>query len=137
MFDSILLAVDGSETSGKAIPIAADVAKRYGAEVVVLHVREREVSVEGAFDLETGEEAADLVDDAVRNLKDAGLSARGEVRTTIIGQVPRVVAEVASDEGAGLIVMGSRGLSDWGGLFLGSVTHRVLHMVEVPVLVVR
>lgn len=137
MFESILLAVDGSETSDKAIPIAADVAKRYGAEVVVLHVRESEVSMEGAFDLETGEEAADLVDDAVRTLKDEGLSARGEVRTTLIGQVPRVVAQVAADEGAGLIVMGSRGLSDWGGLFLGSVAHRVLHIVEIPVLVVR
>jgi Universal stress protein family len=36
-----------------------------------------------------------------------------------------------------LIVMGSRGLSDIAGLFVGSVTHKVLQLAHVPVLVVR
>jgi nucleotide-binding universal stress UspA family protein len=35
------------------------------------------------------------------------------------------------------IAMGSRGLSDVGGILLGSVTHKVLHLAECPVLVVR
>jgi len=45
--------------------------------------------------------------------------------------------DMAREEGAGLIVMGTRGLSDWGRLLMGSVAHKVVHLAEVPVLVVR
>jgi nucleotide-binding universal stress UspA family protein len=38
MFDKILMPVDGSEASDRAVHVAADLASRYGAEVIVLHV---------------------------------------------------------------------------------------------------
>lgn len=44
---------------------------------------------------------------------------------------------VAASEDAGLIVMGSRGMSDWEGLLVGSVAHKVVHLSSVPVLIVR
>ena len=47
------------------------------------------------------------------------------------------ILEKARDYKADLIVMGSRGLGQIGGLILGSVSERVLHRAHVPVLIVR
>ena len=52
------------------------------------------------------------------------------------GRLPRAIIETAKAEDVGLIVMGTRRLSDWGALFLGSSTHRVLQLADIPVLVV-
>jgi len=137
MFDRILLAIDGSEHSLKAVPVAGDLARRYQGEVLVLHVREHEISWGADIDIETADEARNLVDGVVRDLKDAGTNVRGEVVRVALGQTPRAILDVAQEEGVGLIVMGTRGLSDWGRLLMGSVAHKVVHLAEVPVLVVR
>jgi nucleotide-binding universal stress UspA family protein len=137
MFERILLAANGSASSRKAVDVAADIGKQYGAEVMVLHVREWENTTLGAHEIERPDEAADLVEEIVRALKDAGVSARGEVQAAPSGAIPHVILEMAKEFDAGLIVMGSRGLSEWEGLFLASVSHRVLHLAECPVFVVR
>lgn len=137
MFERILLPVDGSEHSRRAVAIAVDLARRYGAEVVVLHAREHELTWGADIDIESAEEARRLVDDVVRELKDAGAATRGEVVRVPIGDVPRAILDAAKAEDVGLIVMGTRGLSDWERLLLGSVAHKVVHLAEVPVLVVR
>ena len=137
MYEHILLAVDGSEPSNRAVLAAAELAHRLDTEILVVHVREREPTRYVGVELESNEEASDLVDEAVRTLKDAGLSARGEVHGAIYGRAARVILELAAENGTGLIVMGSRGLSDLAGLVLGSVTHKVLHLAHCPVLVVR
>lgn len=137
MFERILLAVDGSEHSRRAVRVAGELARRYDAELVVLHAREHELTWGADIDIESAEEARALVDGVVRELKDAGTEARGEVVRVPLGQVARAILDVAKAEGAGLIVMGTRGLSDWGRLLMGSVAHKVVHLAEVPVLVVR
>lgn len=137
MFERILLAVDGSEHSTKAVPVAGDLARRYGGEVIVLHVREHELGFSGDIDVETPQEAIDLVDGVLRTLKDQDTNVRGEVVRVPLGQTPRAILDLAKDEAVDLIVMGTRGLSDWGRLLMGSVAHKVVHLAEVPVLVVR
>lgn len=137
MFERILLAADGSASSRKAADVAADIGKKYGAEVLVFHVLERQITELGTYDVEQPDEASDFVDEIVRMLKDAGVSARGEVETAPNARVPRAIVEAAKEQDAGLIVMGSRGLSEWEDLFLGSVTDRVLHLAECPVIIVR
>jgi nucleotide-binding universal stress UspA family protein len=137
MFETILLAVDGSEHSRKAVKVAGDLSRRYAGEVIVLHVREHEVTWGADIDVETADEARSLVDDVIRELKDEGTNVRGEVVRVALGQTPRAILDLAREEGAGLIVMGTRGLSDWGRLLMGSVAHKVVHLAEVPVLVVR
>jgi nucleotide-binding universal stress UspA family protein len=137
VFERILLAVNGSPSSWKAVDVAADIGQKYGAEVVVLHVREQQVTSLGMYVFEQPDEDADFVEEIVRRLKDAGVSARSEVQTAPLGSVPHVILEMAKELDAGLIVMGSRRLSEWEGLFLASVSHRVLHLAECPVFIVR
>ncbi len=137
MFEKVLLAVDGSEHSMRAVPIAGEIAERFGSELVVLNVQEHELTWVADVEMRTSDEAFELVDGIVRELKEDGRSVRGEVVRAPVGQVARLVLDVARDEGAGLIVMGTRGLSDWGRLLMGSVAHKVLHLSDIPVLVVR
>ncbi|MBI3647217.1 MAG: universal stress protein [Actinobacteria bacterium] len=137
MFERIILAVDGSDNSMRAVPVAAEMALRFGAEVVVLHVREHELSWGGDVDFETPQEAADLVDGIARDLKDAGANARPEVRRVAVGFTAQTIITAADQEHAGLVVMGTRGLTEWKSLLLGSVAHKVLHHAHCPVLVVR
>jgi len=135
VFQRILLAVDGSEHSSMAVPIAGDLAFRYGGELIVFHAREHDAVI--GEDVESSEEAVDLVDGIVRGLKDAGVSARSEVVRVPHGATPRAILDAALEEHADLIVMGTRGLSEWSGLLLGSVAHKVVHLSDLPVLVVR
>jgi nucleotide-binding universal stress UspA family protein len=137
MFDRILLTVDGSAQAERATDVAAAEAKLHGSEVLVLHVREKEFLPRGGvIDVESSPEAMELIDSTAKRLKDQGVNVRGEILVSTIGGVAKVIVEAARSEGADLVVMGTRGLSEWGGLILGSVTHRVLHLSEVPVLAV-
>ena len=137
MFDKILLPVDGSNASERAVHVASDLASRYGAEIIVLNVREYEYlyGVEAAA--EGFQDAIDLVDRYVRRMKDAGLNARGEVASALHGGTAREILTLADHEDVHLVVMGTHGLSPWRRLVLGSVAHKVLHSARVPVLVVQ
>jgi nucleotide-binding universal stress UspA family protein len=137
MISRILLAANGSEYSARAVRMAAEVAGRFGAEIIVFHAHEHAMGRGGGYEVETLAEADALTDRVVRELKDVGLSARGQVRSCFYGHTAREIVGQAKDEGADLIVMGSRGLSDVAGLLLGSVAHKVLQLAHVPVLVTR
>jgi nucleotide-binding universal stress UspA family protein len=137
VFERILLAANGSRSSRKAAEVAADIGQKYGAEIVVLHVVEQQITPFGAYVVEQPYQDANFVEEIVRALKDAGVSARSEIQTAPLGSVPHVILDMAKELDAGLIVMGSRGLSEWEGLFLASVSHRVLHLAQCPVFVVR
>jgi nucleotide-binding universal stress UspA family protein len=135
--NKILLAVDGSDHSRRAIAKAAEVAKLSGGEVHVFHYQEREPSKAGMTDTETSSDAAALVNEAVDELQDVGVKASGETRAGLYGQAARAILDEASRFGADLIVMGSRGRSDFEALLLGSVAHKVIHYGHCPVLIVR
>jgi nucleotide-binding universal stress UspA family protein len=137
MLDKVLLAVDGSDYSRKAIPLAIDLAKKSNGNVVVLHVREHTVDRGGTWELEEETEADRIVTEVCRQIEEAGVAVRKEVRRSLLGHVARAIVDAAEDEGRDLIVMGSRGLSDLRGLLLGSVTHKVLQLSSRPVLVAR
>lgn len=136
MFERILVAIDSSEPSTRAVEFAAGLAQEHGSEIVALHAFPRVVSRFGTSDLEEPDTARELVDETVRDLKDRGLNVRGEVIRVLEGHMARGIVETADSADAGVIVMGTRGLSNFGGLFLGSVTNRVLHLAEKPVIVV-
>jgi nucleotide-binding universal stress UspA family protein len=137
MFERILVAVDGSPHSSKTLPVASDLAKRYGATVTVLHVREHERYEGQDVDLGPPLEAEALVEGSVAVFREAGVVATGEVRRVTPGNTPKEIVEVANEIGAELIVMGTRGMTEWKSLVLGGVANKVVQSAACPVLLVR
>lgn len=136
MFQRILLAVDGSEHSNKAVDTATEAAKLSGGEVLVLHVREHDVS-RGVTTVESSEEATDVVQEPADKVAAAGVNVRGKVVGAAHGTAAKAILSEAADFNADVIVMGTRGLSDFAGLMVGSVAHKILTMADRPVLIVR
>lgn len=135
-FGRILLAIDDSLPSRKALATAARLAPQWDSEVLVVHVRERQLARHAVLQTESREDAAEIVNQAVYELSRAGVRASGTVRSTGFGRVPREIIDVSEQELAELIVMGSRRLSCLRGFLQSSVSHRVMHLAKIPVLVV-
>jgi len=137
MYDRLLVAVDQSEVFGRVIAAAKDMAALSQGTVWVLHIREREFGRLGLTPSEPDEEAQQAVSEGVSALIQAGIDAHGEVREAVFGQAAREIVKDAQEHDAGIIIMGSRGRSDLAGLVLGSTAHKVIHLTDRPVLVVR
>ena len=138
MYEKVLVAIDRSENSKRALAAARELASLSDGEVRILHLREQEVIPRmGLVADESPEEAHLWLESAVDELRNAGVKVTGEARNTIYGQAAREIAADATLNDAGVIVMGSRGRSDLTGLFLGSTAHKVIHLTDRPVLVVR
>lgn len=138
MYEKVLVAIDRSENSNRALAAARELASLSDGEVRVLHLREQEVIPRmGLVADESPEEAHLWLESAVDELRNAGVKATGEVRNTIYGQAAREIVADAVLHGVAVIVMGSRGRSDLTGLLLGSTAHKVIHLTDRPVLIIR
>jgi nucleotide-binding universal stress UspA family protein len=137
MYEKILAAVDESEVADRVLAAASDLASLSHGEVFVLHLREREASKFGVTSIETSSDAQSVVDEGVQKLTTAGVKASGTVRDSLFGFAAREIISEADSRDAGVIVMGSRGRGDMAGLLVGSTTHKVIHLANRPVLVVR
>jgi len=123
---TIVLALDGSEGSSRAVPVAEGLARRDGARIVVAHARTRA--------LETAVEAMLL--NRVDALAEAGVESSLAIRDGLDGEEAKVIADVAHEVDADLIVIASRGRGPFKGALLGSTTQRLLPLADCPVLVV-
>ena len=134
MYDKILVAVDHSEISDRAVLAARDLAVLSKGEVWVLHLREREVALKTgvAMTAESADEANAAVSAAVEMLTQAGVKAHGDIRTTLFGYAAREIVDDAIEHDAGVIVMGPRGRGDLVGFILGSTAHKVIHLTTGP-----
>jgi nucleotide-binding universal stress UspA family protein len=139
MYEKILVAVDHSDVSARALTAARELAALSHGEVWVLHLREREMMGKTGMmtSAESSDEAGAGVNDAVAELTKAGIKAHGVVRDTVFGYAAREIVSDAAGVGADVIIMGSRGRGDLAGLVLGSTAHKVIHLADRPVLVVR
>ena len=138
MYERILVALDHSAVSDHVLAAAKELASMSKAKVWVLHLREREVIAQmGDVPAETSDEATQGVDRAVKELTGLGVDAHGEVRDTTFGHAAREIMADAKEHDVNVIVMGSRGRGDLAGAILGSTAHKVIHLADRPVLVVR
>ncbi len=137
----ILLATDGSEDAGLALRAAVDLCARAGSELHVVHAwrpfpEHAHPSAAMASDSELYEQEAQKV--LLGQLDEIGVA--GAVATGAHlkrGRAAETIADAARDLGAGLIVVGSRGLGPVGRLVMGSVSEGVVDLAGCPVLVVR
>ena len=136
MFQKLLLAVDGSPGSDKAIEVAGEMAKALGSEVLVFHVREVEVS-RFSGGMEPPEDALELVNHVVAKLEELGVACKADARGAPFGRAAREIVDEAQRAKVDGIVLGSRGLSDWKAILVGSVAHKVISHAECPVIVAR
>ncbi len=137
MFERVLVAIDESEISERVLAAAQDLAMLASGEIWVIHVMEREPSKFGSSSTESTDQVLAIVDAAVGKLTSAGLNAHGEVAHTIYGYAAREIMNFAQANDIGVIVMGSRGRGDLAGLLVGSTAHKVIHLADRPVVVVR
>ncbi|NHZ47816.1 universal stress protein [Nitratidesulfovibrio liaohensis] len=139
-YSKILLPMDGSEHARLALRHAVDLARCGGkGHVVLLHSFGEIPALIGGeareeLVRECTQEAEALLAEPRALLDELGVSTSVRI---VDGAPGRAVIRVCEEEGCDTIVMGSRGLSELGGMIMGSVTHQVLQLAKVPVLVVR
>jgi nucleotide-binding universal stress UspA family protein len=131
MYRRVLFAVADDETLPAAVPVVAAYARRWDADVRVLHVHRIDPAAPNGA-------SRRLVKSVIERLEAEGVRAEGEIRLVERGaKVAPVIAGAATQAEADLVAIGSHGRSDLGALFLGSVSHAVAAGLEAPVLVLR
>ena len=153
-FSRILLPIDGSESSMKAAGYAIAMARKEGennnAELIALHVIHSEIkhvystyyggsvnqsSIEGIIE-DAKKEAQAWFDKVQEEADENNVKLRREIivnSKSIVG----AVVDYAEHEGVDLIVIGSRGLSGFKKLLLGSVASGIVTYAHCPVLVIK
>jgi len=175
MFNKILCPTDGSDHAYKALDLAIDLAKKYDAELVLLHVPHRSEDIEALRRFAKIEGLAPLVNSEVDRLRtmDYRISMATDSAFQDSAVSPRLLIEIGHHivgrakgraERSGLenvnallevgdpadrilkcidrekidcVIMGSRGLNDFKGLFLGSVSHKVANRAACTCIAVK
>lgn len=139
--DQILMTTDGSETAERAAPYGTDIAQHVDATLHLLNVIDVE-SEAGIFDAggvseefieQQKAEGREATERLTQHIDDDGIMIQSSV---VEGRSHEAIDEYVTENGIDLIVMASTGKSNLAGQSLGSVTDRVLRIVDVPVLVI-
>jgi nucleotide-binding universal stress UspA family protein len=140
-FRRILVATDFAESAERARACAVQLARRHGAELVLLHVY---MDLPAYPEITAGqveaiyEEQRRWIDSALerraRSARSEGLLARALLRT---GPAASTIADTAREEGADLLVVGTHSRSGLDRLIVGSVAERVVRLAACPVLVIK
>lgn len=138
----ILCAIDFGESSRSALELSADLARRFGAELILVHVWRGPRSVSERIALATPAPSADGDEELVRKLEGWKLEAERiagrNARTIVANGTPAAeVSRLAADEKVDLVVVGTRGRKGIERAVLGSVAEAIVRHAPCPVLVAR
>jgi nucleotide-binding universal stress UspA family protein len=148
--EKILYATDLSKNSAFAFLYATDIAKRYNAKIVILHVIEPIPSYAEVYSGVTHEMKRKQEEDTVEELKKhlQGFCKKAEAQigppcvelvSKILvprGHPPEEILNAANEEGCDVIVLGTHGKGFLAHTFLGSVSNAVLHRTRKPVFMI-
>ena len=136
----ILVAIDGSDASMDAADYAISISKKYNVELYALHVIRADVDLFGQH--ETSEFMTRMRNEGEKYLNKVKLIADEkniQIKTEMISSIDlaRGIVDYAEENNIDLIVIGTRGISGFKKLLLGSVASHVVTYAHCPVLVVK
>lgn len=133
----ILVAVDGSDQSFRAVRLAAKIAKSMGAEMTLIHViemREMPTLIAEAESPGKEEEGKDALSDASEIAISEGMPTKTVLRR---GHAASQINKYATESQAQMIFTGTRGRGGATSLLLGSVSQGILQGAKCPVVIVK
>lgn len=151
IFSKILVPVDGSINSMKAIDYAVNVAEKYKSEIIALHVLYSQTgfafhkeTVAGTItssslndlNLEAKQEAEKWFKEINKRAEKMNVQIKTEVVFTVISIVEGILTH-AEKENIDLIIIGSKGKSGWKKLIVGSVASGISTYAHCPILIVK
>ena len=140
MFETVLVAVDGSKHSdAAAFDVAVDIAQKYGSQLLVLHVFQGGTGT-GTLVSSDVEDANRSIGQQILNSYEAKAKERHLQNVRMLlqeGDAAQRIMETAREVKCGLVLIGSRGRGGFKELLLGSVSHKVTNHADYPVLVVK
>jgi nucleotide-binding universal stress UspA family protein len=139
----IVSPIDFSGHSEEALQTAADLAKQFGAELVLVHAvpaipklpSSTSVFKEADYEQALHQDAERLLQKLAADLAKKGLQVRTEIGTA--NDVGMEILRIAMHNKADLIVIATHGMTGWHRLVFGSVTEKVVRLAACPVLVLR
>lgn len=154
MFNNILVAVDGSEHSKKALSYALELAKKCEGKITLIHVYSTVTPMVPSVDAfsaqsmtppasaaviakiaeEVKQRGKQILDEAEQVVKEHGISVEKVLRE---GDAVKEIVAATHEGKFDLVVVGHRGLSKLKEILLGSVSEGVSHKVPCPVLIVK
>jgi nucleotide-binding universal stress UspA family protein len=141
---NILIPVDGSEYSMKAIEAGKKLAKAFDSKVFILSIVAPELKISSGrgSNMYSSIMMEELKEYSLKVLEDAKAQFQGmsnPVETfSVLGNIADEIVRFADENKIELVIMGSHGLGALKNrLMTGSVTTRVLHHIDVPVLVIK
>ncbi len=150
MITKILVAIDGSSHSRKAVEFASQIAAALKAKLLLLYVVKHEAIPDAMRQFAKAEHLPDSEGDLAEMLKrgaqmmleNTAKEARSAGVTDIDievkdGPIARTIVARSEHHDIDMIVVGSRGMGDIEGLLRGGVSHRVELLAKCPVLVVK
>jgi len=144
-YKKIVVPIDGSGWSERAIPHAVDIARNNGAELILLHVF-KPPSTDYMSDVALGGET-DQFKELREEIKQRLMAIRGQIRgenvTTRVqmleghGVAGLICDYINGEDDVDLVVMSSHGRTGLRRWLFGSVAHKVMQEVNIPVMIIR
>jgi nucleotide-binding universal stress UspA family protein len=136
MMDRILLAVDATDASKRAVQVGAELAHGTGAEVAVLHARRHDVTRGSVRHVETVADARQLVDDVADKLVADGVKVSHRLVSSTLANPAADILAAAAEADASMILLGTRGGIPAVQSLLGRVAYKVIAESSLPVLTI-
>jgi nucleotide-binding universal stress UspA family protein len=136
MFRTIVWATDGSPSADRALPYAKGLLET-GGTLIAVHADEHFIGRASPYSVLADEDEIKVkIHEQVADARKEGLDISFRIVPGTAPGAAHMIADVAREVGADVIVAGTRGHGSVAGLLVGSVTHRLLHVSPCPVLVV-
>lgn len=132
-----LLAVDDSDASARSVRVARELARGAGCEVLIVHVRDKELCCKGpAWEKPMLCTPDNLVAGLASELREVGIDARGEVHSSLNHREAEEILATARQFGADMIVVGWRPRRTLGGILQKSTGQKIAERSPIPFLLV-